>query len=503
MAFRDKQKVVYTSPLKALSNQKYRELAEEFGDVGLMTGDTSIQPNASCVVMTTEILRSMAYHGSEMLGQVGWLIFDEVHYMHDRERGVVWEECIMLTPPGARCVFLSATLPNALQFAEWVARLHKKPCHVVYTDTRPTPLQHLCYPVGGEKRNKEGRPAKKAGLYLVVDEQRNFNDNNFRRMMQFFDLEGSTQAKKGRPGQAGGGGTGPSRMTEDVLEVVRCCKAQDMTPAIVFSFSRKDCEVYAKKVSSANLDFTDDDEKEQIQTVFDNAISLLTPEDQQLPPVTSILPMLRAGIGVHHSGLLPVVKELVELLFQEQLVKVLFATETFAIGLNMPARTVVFTQVKKFDGDETRFITPGEYTQMSGRAGRRGKDARGIVIVMVNEDFEGDTAKQLMLGTTAPLKSSFKLSFYTLLNVMRRTAGEVDMEAIIAKSFHQFQHEQTLPEVRASFRRTQSHLCAYTDCPILCTLACQACGCVGGAGGGHHGRWLRVRCRVRPLEGRA
>ena len=455
MAFRDKQKVVYTSPLKALSNQKYRELAEEFGDVGLMTGDTSISPNASCVVMTTEILRSMAYRGSEMLAQVGWLIFDEVHYMTDRERGVVWEECIMLTPPGARCVFLSATLPNSLQFAQWVARLHRQPCHVVYTDTRPTPLQHLCYPTGGSSRGakRDAGGQARAGLHLVVDEHRRFREDNFGRMQAFF--EGQRLASAGPASKGGGPASkgnraadvlGPLAMVDDVVKVVRCCKANNMIPAIVFSFSRKDCEVYAKKSSVSDLDFTTPEEKEAIQAVFDNAIALLSEEDRQLPPVTSVLPMLRAGIGVHHSGLLPVVKELVELLFQEQLLKVLFATETFAIGLNMPARTVVFTQLRKFDGEETRVVSPGEYTQMSGRAGRRGKDAKGYVIVMADKDLDAETARQLMLGSTAPLKSSFKLSFYTLLNVMRRAAGEVDMEAIIAKSFHQFQHEQALPE---------------------------------------------------------
>jgi hypothetical protein len=179
---------------QALSNQKYRELTEEFGDVGLMTGDTSIAPNAACVVMTTEILRSMSYRGSEMLADVGWVIFDEVHYMHDRERGVVWEECIIFTPPGARCVFLSATLPNALEFAEWVTSLHAAPCHVVYTDTRPTPLQHYAFPLGG------------AGLYLVVDEQGRFREDNFARMRESFARDEPALALAGRGGGRGRGG---------------------------------------------------------------------------------------------------------------------------------------------------------------------------------------------------------------------------------------------------------------------------------------------------------
>ena len=178
-----------------MSNQKYRELTEEFGDVGLMTGDTSILPHAACVVMTTEILRSMAYRGSELLSDVGWVIFDEVHYMHDRERGVVWEECIIFTPPGARCVFLSATLPNALEFASWVAGLHAAPCHVVYTDTRPTPLQHYAFPLGGE------------GLYLVVDEAGRFREDNFAKMRESFKKDDAGGAGgRGRGGRGGRGG---------------------------------------------------------------------------------------------------------------------------------------------------------------------------------------------------------------------------------------------------------------------------------------------------------
>ena len=175
-------------------------------------------------------------------------------------------------------------------------------------------------------------------------------------------------------------------------------------------------------------------------------MALLSEADRQLAPVLSILPLLKCGIGVHHSGLLPIVKEMVELLFQEQLIKVLFATETFAMGLNMPARTVVFTQTRKWDGAEHRWMASGEYVQMSGRAGRRGKDVSGICIVMCGADMELESARTLMKGATAPLVSSFKLTYYTLLNMLKRTAGEIDMERIIAKSFHQFQHEAALPE---------------------------------------------------------
>eukprot|EP01018_Ginkgo_biloba_P029918 Gb_40115 [translate_table: standard] len=197
MAFRDKQRVIYTSPLKALSNQKYRELSQEFTDVGLMTGDVSMSPNASCLVMTTEILRGMLYRGSEVLKEVAWVIFDEIHYMKDRERGVVWEESIIFLPPAIKMVFLSATMSNATEFAEWICKLHRQPCHVVYTDFRPTPLQHYVFPVGG------------SGLYLVVDEKEQFREDNFMKLQETFPKkiqdDGLNASKNGPHGNAKGG----------------------------------------------------------------------------------------------------------------------------------------------------------------------------------------------------------------------------------------------------------------------------------------------------------
>ncbi|PIN15202.1 RNA helicase [Handroanthus impetiginosus] len=184
MAFRDKQRVIYTSPLKALSNQKYRELSQEFSDVGLMTGDVTLSPNASCLVMTTEILRGMLYRGSEVLKEVAWVIFDEIHYMKDRERGVVWEESIIFLPPAIKMVFLSATMSNATEFAEWICNLHKQPCHVVYTDFRPTPLQHYVFPMGG------------SGLYLVVDENEQFKEDNFLKLQDTFTKQNLATGNK-------------------------------------------------------------------------------------------------------------------------------------------------------------------------------------------------------------------------------------------------------------------------------------------------------------------
>ena len=455
MAFRDKQRVIYTSPLKALSNQKYRELSEEFGDVGLMTGDASINPNSTCIVMTTEVLRSMLYRGGDVIREVKWIVFDEVHYMRDRERGVVWEESIIFAPKDARLVFLSATLPNALEFAQWVTSLHNHPCHVVYTDHRPTPLQHYAFPKGG------------SGLHLVVNEQSQFRSDNFARLQQAIADgaensggsggggrgRGGGRARGGGGGRGGGGRGGGSMGDADILRIVRMVKEKTFFPVIVFSFSRRECEEYAKFVSK--LSFNTPEEAEQVREVYNAALLNLSEEDRQLTAVQAILPLLEAGIGIHHSGLLPVLKELIEILFGESLIKCLFATETFAMGLNMPARTVIFTAVKKFDGADMRVLAPGEYTQMSGRAGRRGKDDRGICIVMCDERMEEHAMKEMILGKPQPLNSEFKLSYYSILNLLKRATGTIDAEYVIARSFHQFQHAKQLPELKARLAEVQ------------------------------------------------
>ncbi|XP_010533059.1 PREDICTED: DExH-box ATP-dependent RNA helicase DExH10-like isoform X2 [Tarenaya hassleriana] len=443
MAFRDKQRVIYTSPLKALSNQKYRELHQEFKDVGLMTGDVTLSPNASCLVMTTEILRAMLYRGSEVLKEVAWVIFDEIHYMKDRERGVVWEESIIFLPPAIKMVFLSATMSNATEFAEWICYLHKQPCHVVYTDFRPTPLQHYVFPTGG------------SGLYLVVDENEQFREDNFMKMQDTFPKQKPSDGKKSSNGKSGGrisrGGNGSGG--SDVYKIVKMIMERKFQPVIIFSFSRRECEQHA--LSMSKLDFNTDEEKEVVEQVFNNAILCLNEDDRSLPAIEQMLPLLQRGIAVHHSGLLPVIKELVELLFQEGLVKALFATETFAMGLNMPAKTVVFTAVKKWDGDSHRYIGSGEYIQMSGRAGRRGKDDRGICIIMIDEQMEMNTLRDMVLGKPAPLISTFRLSYYSILNLMSRAEGQFTAEHVIRHSFHQFQYEKALPDMGKKVSRLE------------------------------------------------
>jgi ATP-dependent RNA helicase DOB1 len=426
-SLREKQRVVYTTPIKALSNQKYREFYEEFSDVGLITGDVTINPTASCLIMTTEILRLMLFRGSEIMREVGWVVFDEIHYMRDKERGVVWEETIILLPDSVHYVFLSATIPNARQFAEWIAHLHQQTCHVVYTDYRPTPLQHYIFPSGGD------------GLHMVMDENGNFKEDNFNLAMS--KLRAAGDAAKGDAVMRGrrGGMKGES----NCLKVVRTIMDKDLAPVIVFSFSKKDCEAYA--LAMAKLDFNTADEKDSVEEVFNNAIDVLCEEDKKLPQVEHVLPLLKRGIGIHHGGLLPIIKETIEILFGEGLIKALFATETFAMGLNMPARTVVFTNAQKFDGKDFRVITPGEYIQMSGRAGRRGLDDKGIVILMVDDKINPSVGKDLIKGKPDAINSAFHLTYNMVLNLLR--VDDVNPEYMLQHSFYQFQHYSKVPEL--------------------------------------------------------
>lgn len=392
-SIQNKQRVIYTSPIKALSNQKFRELKEEFQDVGLMTGDVTINPEASCLVMTTEILRNMLYRGSEVIREVRWIIFDEIHYMRDKERGVVWEETIILLPEFIRMVFLSATIPNALEFAEWISFVHSQTVHVVYTNKRVIPLIHYFYT---------------HDLYLIQDQKFHLQELEkcFRKIPEKRDL---------------------TRLIPDVLKNANL-------PAVVFAFSRKDCEKFAIKVQN---DYLNEEEQEMVDVIFNNAISSLREEDRNISIIEHILPLLKRGVGIHHSGLLPIIREIVEILFQESLIKVLFATETFSIGLNMPAKTVIFTALRKFDGNERRLLTSGEFIQMSGRAGRRGLDKKGEVISILTEDLTPTQVKNIFAEASDKLFSAFRLTYNMILNLSR--VEGLDPLFILSRSFFHYQ----------------------------------------------------------------
>lgn len=455
-ALREKKRVIYTSPIKALSNQKFREFSEKFDSVGLMTGDTTIKSDSDCLVMTTEILRSMLYRGTEMLREVGCVVFDEVHYMRDRSRGVVWEETISLLPEGCQYVFLSATIPNAREFADWVESIHPTTkVHVIHTNYRPVPLQHYLYPAGAD------------GIFLVVDEKSKFRDDNFSKAMSSMGAEaGSVAVGGGGSGiaAAGGnpsgsrgnqkGGRNRSASSQSMMEIVKLVMDRNMYPVIVFSFAKSECERNALALSRLNFNNTEEDTL--VTEVFNNAMESLSEEDRKLPAIEHLLPLLKRGVGIHHSGLLPILKEVVEILFQAGLVKVLFSTETFSMGLNMPARTVVFTSVKKFDGEKNRYLTGGEYIQMSGRAGRRGLDRVGVVIAMIDEAVESDQLKQLMGGGADVLLSSFHLTYNMVLNLLR--VEDIDPEFMMKRSFAQFQRLRDKPTLEAKCSALQSSI---------------------------------------------
>jgi ATP-dependent RNA helicase DOB1 len=399
-----------------------------------MTGDTTIKPDSDCLVMTTEILRSMLYRGTEMLREVGCVVFDEVHYMRDKHRGVVWEETIVMLPEGCQFVFLSATIPNAREFADWVEHIHPgAKVNVIYTDFRPVPLQHFLYPQGAE------------GIFLVIDEASQFRDDNFRKAIGQLNGgdsaggdKGGEDAGRGRKQQQKGGG---KQSTQPIMNIVKLAMDKGMYPIIVFSFAKKEVERNASALAA--LDFNSDEEAMLVEEVFTNAMESLGEEDRGLPAIEHLLPLLKRGVGVHHSGLLPILKEVVELLFQAGLVKCLFSTETFSMGLNMPARTVIFTAITKWDGEGNRLLTGGEYIQMSGRAGRRGLDKFGIVIAMIDGQTDPDPLRSMMVGGADTLNSSFHLTYNMVLNLLR--VEDVDPEFMMTRSFFQFQRERGRP----------------------------------------------------------
>eukprot|EP00759_Apiculatamorpha_spiralis_P005755 PhF_6_TR13417/c0_g1_i2/m.21375/K12598/MTR4, SKIV2L2; ATP-dependent RNA helicase DOB1 len=446
MHLRAKRRVIYTSPIKALSNQKFREFQDTFGNAGLMTGDTTVKPSADCLVMTTEILRSMLYRGTEMLREVGCVIFDEVHYMRDKARGVVWEETIILLPEKCQYVFLSATIPNGQQFADWVMHIHPGlKCHVVYTDKRPVPLRHYVFPQGGP------------GLFQIVDENK-FSEEQYSKAFACLSSEESVEANAG---MTDGGNARKKRRSDPraanhqaILQVMNHVILNNMHPCIVFVFAKAECEVLALALSKTN--FNTEEEEKCVTETYQNAIDNLSEDDRKLPAVQQLMPLLQRGVGIHHSGLLPILKEVVELLFQAGLVKCLFSTETFSMGLNMPARTVVFSNVRKFDGTERRYLTSGEYIQMSGRAGRRGLDRHGVTIIIMEEPIDTAIIRSMTVGGADKLNSSFHLTYNMILNLLR--VEDADPTYMMMRSFYQFQHEGNRPVLEGQLNELQAKL---------------------------------------------
>ncbi len=479
LAQKHQTKAIYTSPIKALSNQKFRDFKNTFDDVGILTGDVQINQEAKCLIMTTEILRSKLYSQSDLLREVEFVIFDEVHYVSDTDRGVVWEEVIIMLPEQVSLILLSATVPNTYEFASWVGRTKKRDVYVISTPKRPVPLEHYLW---------SGKAVQK-----IVSADRKWIEKGYRdaKLLASGDpplasgaggagggrgaivvrggsspqrgSSGTRGGPRGGAGRGGGGGgrgrgnTGPPRAShnpghmgrggratggsslaqEKTLwsDVVRYLRKAALLPACIFVFSRVRCEEYA--MSLGNHDFCDAGEKTRIYSIYAKSIARLAKEDQELPQITRLRDMATRGIAVHHGGLLPIAKEIVELLFAQSLVKVLFATETFAVGLNLPTRTVVFSDHRKFDGTRRRILSPGEYTQMAGRAGRRGLDSVGTAIIVPaseNRDVPpAETLKSLILGQPTRLTSQFRLTYNMILSLHR--VETLKVEDMMRRSF--------------------------------------------------------------------
>jgi antiviral helicase SKI2 len=481
MANRNMTKTIYTSPIKALSNQKFRDFKQTFKevDVGLITGDVQINPEANCLIMTTEILRSMLYRGADLIRDVEFVVFDEVHYVNDIDRGVVWEEVIIMLPDHVKFILLSATVPNTFEFANWIGRTKHKNIYVISTPKRPVPLEISVW--------------GKSKLTKIINADRTFLEKNFNDYLDLYESKklsepgngssrgsrgGGSNSRGGRGGSnnnsrggrggsnassrggannnssrgRGGASSGPSRRRFDQvsrpnkntwIELVHFLNSNTLLPAVIFVFSKKRCEEYAGTLQG--IDFCNAKEKSQIHMFIDKAVSRLKKEDRELPQIIAVRDLLSRGIAVHHGGLLPIVKEVIEILFAKTLVKVLFATETFAMGLNLPTRTVVFSEIRKHDGTQFRNLLPGEFTQMSGRAGRRGLDPTGTVIIMsYTEALSKTTLKDVMLGTPTKLVSQFRLTYNMILNLLRIEALRV--EEMIKHSFGENTSQTLLPE---------------------------------------------------------
>uniref|UniRef100_A0A8D0M3R2 SKI2 subunit of superkiller complex n=1 Tax=Sus scrofa TaxID=9823 RepID=A0A8D0M3R2_PIG len=435
-------RTIYTSPIKALSNQKFRDFRNTFGDVGLLTGDVQLHPEASCLIMTTEILRSMLYSGSDVIRDLEWVIFDEVHYINDAERGVVWEEVLIMLPDHVSIILLSATVPNALEFADWIGRLKRRQIYVISTVARPVPLEHYLFTGNSPKTQGE--------LFLLLDSRGSFHTKGYYAAVEAKKERMSKHAQTFGAKQPTNQG-GPAQDRGVYLSLLASLRAREQLPVVVFTFSRGRCDEQASGLTS--LDLTTSSEKSEIHLFLQRCLARLRGSDRQLPQVLHMSELLHRGLGVHHSGILPILKEIVEMLFSRGLVKVLFATETFAMGVNMPARTVVFDSMRKHDGSTFRDLLPGEYVQMAGRAGRRGLDPTGTVILLCKGRVpEMADLHRMMMGKPSQLQSQFRLTYTMILNLLRVDALRV--EDMMKRSFSEFPsrkdskaHEQALAEL--------------------------------------------------------
>jgi ATP-dependent RNA helicase HelY len=442
------QKCFYTTPIKALSNQKYNDLVERYGaaKVGLLTGDNSVNSEAPIVVMTTEVLRNMLYVSSPTLGDLGYVVMDEVHYLGDRFRGGVWEEVIIHLPASVRMASLSATVSNAEEFGEWLVSVRGE-TEVIVHEQRPVPLwQHLLvgqrlfdlFAESTDPADPTGSTIVDPGLTrYVADRMRQLDPGSYHRRGPARGVRGWRPAN--RPDVL-------ARLDDDGL-----------LPAITFIFSRAGCDAAVRQCVTAGLWLSTEEERDQIDALVEARTAAIPGEDLEVLGFWEWRDGLRRGIAAHHAGLVPTFKETVEELFVLGLVKAVFATETLALGINMPARTVVLERLSKFNGETHADLTPGEYTQLTGRAGRRGIDVEGHAVVLWGPEVDPTRLAGLASTRTYPLRSSFRPSYNMAVNLVG-TMGRDAARSLLESSFAQFQADRGVAGLARQIRRHEESL---------------------------------------------
>jgi ATP-dependent RNA helicase HelY len=449
------RKAFYTTPLKALSNQKFGDFVARHGAgrVGLLTGDNSINSEAPIVVMTTEVLRNMLYEQSSTLQGLAFVVMDEVHYLQDPYRGAVWEEVLIHLPLTVSVVCLSATVSNAEEFGEWIGTL-RGPTRVVIEEKRPVPLEHH-YLVGHELHpmHAEVDGHLVPNPFIVSLEQRELRQNTkYRRSSGAPQLH-----RQSRPREGHRRVFSPRR--EEVVETLHQAR---MLPAIYFVFSRAGCDRSVEWVAGSGIRLTTRDEEVRIREFAEMRAAWMDEEDLETLGFYEFREALAAGVAAHHAGMLPLFKETVEELFKGGLVKVVFATETLSLGINMPAKTVVIEDLWKFQGERHELLTPGEYTQLTGRAGRRGIDDIGHAVVLYQKQVDFQRVASLATTRTYELRSSFRPSYNMAVNLVRNYTRE-EAHHLLNSSFAQFQADRGVVAQERELERRKAFIDGYHE----------------------------------------
>jgi ATP-dependent RNA helicase HelY len=476
----ERDKVFYTTPIKALSNQKYQEFVDRWGadQVGLLTGDTNVNSSARVVVMTTEVLRNMLYADSPLLDRLAFVVMDEVHYLADRFRGAVWEEVIIHLSERVRLVSLSATVSNAEEFGDWLQAV-RGDTDVIVSEERPVPLeQHV---VVRQKLIDLFDSSGQAATHRVNPELQQLARAGGRSI--------SSRSERGRRGGDRGRFHQPGQGNRlDRPEVIAMLQAKHLLPAIVFIFSRAGCDQAVRQVLRSGIRLTDTSEREEIRQIVEARARLLRDEDLAVLGYWEWLEGLERGVAAHHAGMLPAFKEVVEELFQAKLVKVVFATETLALGVNMPARSVVLEKLEKFNGEARVPITPGEYTQLTGRAGRRGIDVEGHSVIQWADGLDPEAVASLASRRSYPLNSSFKPTYNMAVNLVDQFGRERTRQ-ILELSFAQFQADRAVVDLARTLRKQKDSMAGYEQA-MQCHL-------------GDFGEYSGLRRKIADLERQA